>query len=334
MTYRIAFLSFPTIVPARRFRIVPAPSLVLGAMLFVACQDPVAPPAARPALVGSLSERGESRSERTFDFTTIDVPNAVLTTAWGINARGDIVGSYTDGTGRSHGYLLRDGEFTTIDFSASARTEARAIGPKGEIVGVYWFAGEPAVNLHGYLRTKKGAFVPVNDPPHINTVAQRILPDGTILGCRHGIDVMATMRGIIISREGSIAELDVYGSMENGATPDRRRIVGLYTNMAAANRTEGFLIDDGEFTPLLVPGSDLTQAWDINPAGEEIIGFYRTAGVFHGFVLRDEQYITLDVPGATATRIRGINSRGDIVGTYVATNGTTHGFLASQAHED
>jgi uncharacterized membrane protein len=295
----------------------------------------MAPSATRPALVGALSERGESRSERTFEFTTIDVPNAVSTTAWGINARGDIVGAYIDGSGRSHGYFLRDGEFTTIDFSTSARTEARGIGPEGEIVGVYWFAGEPAVNLHGYMRTKKGAFVPVNDPPHTSTVAQRILPDGTMLGCRHDTDQMVTMRGIVISGEGSIAELDQFGSMENGGTPDHRRVVGLYFNMAAANRNEGFLIDDGEFTPLLVPGSTLTQAWDINPAGE-IIGFYRTAGVFHGFVLSDEQYITVDVPGATATRPRGINSRGDIVGTYIATDGTTHGFLARQGqkHED
>ena len=323
--------SFPTIVHARRFRMVPVPSLVLGTMLFVACQDsPVAPPAARPALTASLLESGESRSERTFDFTTIDVPGAVATTAWGINARGDIVGSYTDGTGRSHGYLLRDGEFTTIDFSGTANTEARGISPDGEIVGVHWlpFPLEAAVNLHGYMRTKKGAFVRVDDPSHTSTIAQRILPDGTILGCRHDIDQMSTMRGLIISRTGSIAELDVFGSMENGGTPDHRRVVGLYFNQAAANRVEGFLIDDGEFTPLVVPGSTQTQAWDINPAGE-IVGLYSLAGVFHGFVLRDEGYVPIDVPGATATRARGINSRGDIVGTYAA-GGVTHGFLATR----
>src|SRR5882762_1696907 len=329
--------SFPTI-DARGFRIVPASSLVLGAMIFVACQDsPMAPSATRPALVGALSERGESPSERPFEFTTIDFPNAVLTTAWGINARGDIVGSYTDATGRSHGYLLRHGEFTTIDFSATANTEARGIGPTGQIVGVYRFAAEPPLNLHGFLRTKKGRFVAVNDPPHTNTVAQRILPDGTILGCRHDEDVMSTMRGIVIGRKGSIAELDVFGSMENGGTPDHRRVVGFYFNRAAADRIEGFLIDDGEFTPLLVPGSTQTQAWDINRAGE-IVGLYRTGtgatAVFHGFVLSDGQYTTLDVPGATATRLRGINSRGDIVGTFIATDGKTHGFLASHASKD
>src|SRR2546427_13191028 len=96
--------SFPTIASLRRFRIGPAPSLVLGIVVFVACHDsPLAPPAARPALVAALSEHGESSSERTFEFTTIDVPSAWLTTAWGINARGGIVGSSQAGTGRSHG---------------------------------------------------------------------------------------------------------------------------------------------------------------------------------------------------------------------------------------
>jgi len=281
-----------------------------------------------------LSQGGESRSERPFVFTTIDVPGAVSTQAWGINARGDIVGSYVDAGSRSHGYLLRDGEFTTIDFSATASTEAHGIGPNGEIVGWYRSPAEAAtLILHGFLRTKKGVFVAVDDLPHISTVANRILPDGTILGCRHELDQMATMRGIVISREGSITERSEYGSMDNGGTPDHGRVVGLYYNQAAANRVEGFLIDDGVFTPLLVPGSNNTQAWDINPAGE-IVGFYRTSGVFHGFVLRDGQYTTFDVPGATASRLRGVNSRGDIVGTYTAANGTTHGFLASQASND
>src|ERR1700687_132652 len=144
--------SFPTIVHARRFRIVPAPALVLGAMLFVACQEsPVAPPATRPALAASLLERGASNSERAFEFTTIDVPGAVSTLATDINARGDIVGTYIDGRHPSHGYLLRADQFTTIDFPGSAFTEVNGSGPEGDVVGDYRFAGEPAVNFHGYM---------------------------------------------------------------------------------------------------------------------------------------------------------------------------------------
>jgi hypothetical protein len=284
-----------------------------------------------------LSERGGSASERTFTFTTIDIRGAVATQAWGINARGDIVGAYVDGTSRSHGYVIRDGDTTTIDFPGSVFTQARGIGPGGDIVGLYRNAGEnPLVDLHGFMLTKKGGFVAVDDDAdhdgvrdHINTVAQRILPDGTILGCRHDADQMNTMRGIVFSKDGSIAELDVDRSMANGGTPDHRRVVGFYyPDMAAPTHTEGFLIDDGESRQLHVPGSASTQAWDMNAAGE-IIGFYNLGGAIHGFVLRHEGYGTLDVPGATATRLNGINPRGDIVGTY-AVGAVSHGFLATR----
>jgi uncharacterized membrane protein len=302
-------------------------SIMLSAAFVVGCgvDNIQAPsPSARPLLL----DRATSRAERAFDFTTIDVPGAVFTSASGINPRGDIVGSYTDGTGRAHGFLLRDGEFTAIDFrdaagTVVAGTDARGIGPSGEIVGTYSVAGEPAVNVHGYLLTKQGEFVAVNYPGHTNTVVQRILPDGTILGCRHDNDNMGSMKGVVITRSGS-EEIGLFASMTNGATPDHRRIVGFYRNMAA-NRNEGFLIDDGDFTPLVVPGSTGTSAWDMNPAGE-IVGVYTKAGV-HGFVLRDEVYVPVDFPGATATRAFGINARGDVVGSYVAA-GKTHGYLA------
>lgn len=317
--------SFPTIVHARRFRILPAPSLVLGAMLFVACQEsPVAPPATRPALAASMLERGASNSERAFEFTTIDVPGALSTLANDINARRDIVGTYVDGSHKSHGYLLRDGQFTTIDFPGSAFTEANGIGPQGEVVGDYRNAGEPPVNFHGYMRTEDGVFVPVNYPGHTNTILQHILPDGTMIGCRHDGDLMGTMKGVTISARGN-TEIPQFASMETGGTPGGRRIVGFYTNLAA-NRVEGFLIDDGEFTPIFVPGSTLTRVLDINAEGD-IIGNYILAGVFHGFVLGDEGYVSIDVPGATATRIFGINSRSDVVGTYTSTDGKAHGFL-------
>lgn len=262
--------------------------------------------------------------QREFRFTTIAVENALLTNAQGINARGDIVGWYVDANSTFHGFLLRDDVFITVDYPGAVFTDARGIGPGGEIVGTYRLPGEPAVNFHGYLLTRRGEFVPVDYPGHINTIAQRILPDGTILGCRHDTDLMATMRGVVISGSGQ-DEIDVFASMNNGATPDLRRIAGLYTNMTA-NRTEGFVIDDGVFTPLLVPGSTLTAAWDVNPAGE-VVGVYSNAAGFHGFLLTADEYVSVDVPGATATRAFGINARGDIVGSFVA-GGRTFGFLA------
>jgi hypothetical protein len=43
-------------------------------------------------------------------FTSIDFPGAIWTAAAGINARGDIVGTYRDESGTTQGFLLDRGE--------------------------------------------------------------------------------------------------------------------------------------------------------------------------------------------------------------------------------
>jgi probable HAF family extracellular repeat protein len=44
-----------------------------------------------------------------FEFVTIDYPGATATNANGLNSRGDVVGSYVDSTGKTHGFLLNRG---------------------------------------------------------------------------------------------------------------------------------------------------------------------------------------------------------------------------------
>lgn len=306
--------------------------LALGAVLLASCQDTLTGPDSARGSLAPVAIRGASRAERPFTFTTIEHPaiNGVpvrSTNASGINAGGDIVGGYVDPAGRGHGYLLRNGEFTTIDYPGSSFTDARGISPDGDIVGTYRLTGEPATRIHGYLLTKHGEFVPLNSPGHINTIAQRILGNGTVLGCRHDNDTMASMVGITFGRDG-YSEINEFGSMHNGATPDGRHIVGLYTNMTTG-RGEGYRIDDGVLTSLVFPNSIFTAAWDINPAGE-IVGVYSDVPQrFHGFVLTEGVYVSIDVPAATATRAVGINARGDIVGNYTL-GGRTYGYIATR----
>jgi uncharacterized membrane protein len=279
-----------------------------------------APPfAARDALLDR-----DAPSAQGYTYTTIDYPSTTTTAtvAWGINAGGDVVGEYFDAGGR-HGFLLRNGVFSPIDFPG-ALTSARGINAGGDIVGIYRRPNEPPVNAHGFLLTRQGDFVRVDFPGHTNTIPQRILSDGTILGCRHDNDTMDSMRGIMIDRSGP-SEIDAFASMHNGATPDRRLIVGLWTNMMTG-RQEGYVIDDGEFTSFVVPGSTSTAAWDVNPLGE-IAGVHVNAAGVHGFVRGGDEYVSIDFPAATATRAFGINARGDVVGSYVL-GGRTFGFLA------
>ena len=269
---------------------------------------------------------GGAKSNEPFQFMTIDVPGAVFTNAQGINSLGDIVGIYVDAAGKRHGFELSDGDFISIDYPGATVTDARGINRRGEIVGAFMNAPGGPPNMHGYL-LKRGTFSEVQFPGYLGTIAQRISPRGDIYGCNHNTDFMASMHGFMRTREGYSA-IDVPASMNNGATPDGSTIAGLYTDMNG--RSHGYLIDNGSFMPFDVPGSNLTEAWDINSKGLVVGGFRDTSGKTHGFLRTNNEYVTIDFPGASATAARGINRGGDIVGFYVDTSGKTHGFLRSK----
>ncbi len=288
-----------------------------------ACADPLAP------LEPLSMTQAAVRDQPTFRYDSLIVPGATGSSAQGINAAGHIVGFYSTSDGRVHGFLFENGTYTTIDYDATVNTNARGIGPNDEIVGSWAAPSEPAVAAHGFRRTPDGQLQAVHYPGHLYEIPQRILPDGTILGCRHDHDTMMSMNGIMISRRDT-SEISTFASMSNGATPDRARIVGLYTDSAASNRGEGFIIDHGVWSPLLLPGAASTAAWDVNPRGD-VAGVFKDAAGFHGFVLTSAGYTPIDFPGASATRVFGINARGDVVGAYVS-GGHTHGFVATRTN--
>jgi uncharacterized membrane protein len=282
------------------------------------------------SLLGTITIAGSGQI--TFDYAEIIVPGAVLTNPQGINARGDVVGIYRDAAAKVRGFLWQEGQVTVIEYPDALLTEARGISPSGEIVGTYRMPGEPTVNVHGFLRNNDGTFGRIDYPGHTNTIPQRILPDGTILGCRHDHDLMETMRGIVMRPDGTVSETDAFGSMHNGATPNGKKVVGLFMNMMT-NRTESYVIANGELTEFVVPGSNLTSAWDMNPRGE-IAGVFRDASNrIHGFVRNGDHYVSIDMPGATTTRVFGINAGGDVVGHFVDTTGRTRGFIARRIDE-
>ncbi|HZU30855.1 MAG TPA: hypothetical protein VFB79_07050, partial [Candidatus Angelobacter sp.] len=76
-----------------------------------------------------------------------------------------------------------------------------------------------------------------------------------------------------------------------------------------------------------LPGLPITEASNINDAGQ-IVGLFQDAsGVQHGYVTEKKGgFTTIDFPGATSTAVEGINNRGDIVGSYTDNAGTLHGF--------
>ncbi|MGI8402013.1 MAG: hypothetical protein ACR2NS_10505 [Gemmatimonadaceae bacterium] len=202
------------------------PAALAALVTLTACADnPVAPNA--PSKIANSAAFARGGPDHSYTFTRLDVPGASQTLPSGINAAGRIVGSYSQG-GITRGFVYDDGVYTTVVYPGAVLTQLRGIGPGGEIVGTYRMASENSFpHIHGFILRKSGEFIQVNYPGHPNTIAQRILPDGTILGCYHDGDTMGSMYGMTIGRAGFSA-IDAFASMNNGATPGGRKVVGLF----------------------------------------------------------------------------------------------------------
>ena len=83
------------------------------------------------------------------------------TKAWGINAARQIVGSYTDSSGVSHGFSYSGGIYTSLDAPWGKNTAVQGINDMGVMVGTYVDGG--GVN-HGFRISLNGVYYPVDHP--------------------------------------------------------------------------------------------------------------------------------------------------------------------------
>ena len=122
------------------------------------------------------------------ELTTIDVPGALATEAYKINARGQILGSYVGPEGRSHLFLLSEGEFTTIDVAGALETGVdgtnAGLNSRGDIAGDYCEA-EPcgtflSGTVHGFLL--RDELTTIDVPDAVATSAYGINARGDIVG--------------------------------------------------------------------------------------------------------------------------------------------------------
>jgi probable HAF family extracellular repeat protein len=92
----------------------------------------------------------------------------------------------------------------------------------------------------------------------------------------------------------------------------------------------GWLLSQGTYTLLMVPGATITRAFGINAAGQVVGGYFDTnVNPLGGFLYSGGSYTLLNVPGSRSTTAVGINASGQIVGYYSDPNGQEYGFLLS-----
>lgn len=264
-------------------------------------------------------------------YTTIDPPGVTNASASGINNDGVIAGRYKTPANTFFHAFLRDanGSYSAIDPLGAIAAEAKGVSDSGNVLGYSCDTAPcgPISTYQGFL-LREGLFSSFGSPDHINTWAMRMNGRGQIVGCVHDADTAGSMHGFVMDPDGTFRDFSVPMSMHNGISPGGKIIVGLYTN---ASGTHGYILSNGKFMPFNVPGSNLTQAWDLNARGE-IVGVYKDilTGKFHGFLRNGVGYFSIDYPGATDTRAFGISDNGQIVGQYVA-SGVTHAFLLTPA---
>src|SRR5205814_7054313 len=113
----------------------------------------------------------QAMAQPCYSLTTLDVPGSskASAVALGINASGQIVGSYYDAAYIHHGFLYDQGGYTTLDVPDSNYTHASGINASGQIVG-YYFAGTES---HGFLLYQDN-YTTIYVPVAIWTYAQAI----------------------------------------------------------------------------------------------------------------------------------------------------------------
>jgi len=260
-------------------------------------------------------------------YSAIDFPGASATAPSGINASGDIVGTYTL-AGANHGFLLSGGVFVSIDYPGARDSEAFSINSQGDVAGYFQDAN---LAWHGFVLCQ-GEFTVLDDPAATTgTFALGINDIGTVVG-EYKVGQAFGQLGFAFFalRGGPYIQLFPPGASRVFATSinSHKEIVGRLID--TTGRQLAWKLGFNGYTVFGYPGAAITNARGINSRGE-VVRVYNLAGINHGFVLPTDDFtnfITIDFPGAATTRALGINAGGDIVGTYTLPGSPDfHGFL-------
>jgi len=263
----------------------------------------------------------------SYTFRSIDFPNATTTQLFGINERSDVVGSYADASGNTHGFSLINGQFATIDFPGAILTAARSINDSGVIAGGFTPADDPNGG-HGFVVRAKKYYL-VDFPGSAHSVNLGINEAGDVTG---SYDLGDINTGIgFFTKNGEFISFEVPGSAPQTTGPhginDSGVVTGFYQDRSDPNITHAFFKLNKVFKTVDCPGATITGFFGINERGDAVGGCTLADGG-HGVLFSRGVLTAVIYPGADHTRARGINDRGQIVGFYDAA-GVTHGFIAT-----
>ncbi len=222
------------------------------------------------------------------EFTPIDVPGAADTTPSFINLEGVIVGSYTDSTGTSQGFVLNGGKYTTVNYPGAIGSALSSINDLGEMSGFYCsdIACDASAIFHGFVLSRSGVFTSFDPPGATGSEPSTV----SLLGA-------------------------VVGSYDTLAEP------------TCSTQCLVYVLSHGSYTTLSYPGASFTFAGGGNVWNSVTGEYFDSAGNGHGFLESNGVYTSFDYPGASFTEASGINALDVIVGFFIDSSGNVHGFI-------
>jgi probable HAF family extracellular repeat protein len=280
----------------------------------------------------ALSVMSVAQAQTEYSYLRFDVPNGSQTLARGINARGDIIGSYVDADGVDHDFLLHNRVYTNIDYPGGAAANARAMNAQGDIVGVL----NDADGTHGFL-FRDGQLTKIDYPGASSTIAFGINNSGDVTG--HYSTPGGTF-GFILSN-GVFHNVHIPAESTSGAYGAEDNGLVLVGDVVLKSDSSGHgFVKRLSGVQLLDPPATVfpcSHARGINERAEIVGAFSIVNNVdecnshppAHGFVMHDGSFDTIDPPGSHDTFAFGINDDGVVVGVVTDKQGNTHGFKAT-----
>lgn len=201
---------------------------------------------------------------KDYQFTTIDVPGAFATTAYGIKPPGLVTGAYFV-QGIAHGFLWQNGSVTTVDHPGALHTLLGDVNEPGLVVGNYgsFFLQHAATYDIG-----TATWTTLPDVPNLPiNIGDGVNPQGMAVGYAGMGDLNVQFNNVAWIWDGrAYSFFTVPGATGFGTTAGGINAPGQVSgNFQDANGGfHGFLKDGSTFTQIDVPGATDTFSYAIN----------------------------------------------------------------------
>jgi len=267
----------------------------------------------------------------------LDIPDALVTVAHGVNDLGQIAGTFELGNPNPQAFITNPGFLGTVSLGPApygALSIGSDVNNAQQLAGT---SGHYQDTKRGFVRHVDGSFARLeytNDSAF--TSAYGTNDWGAAVGQAQPFDGSQPV-GVYWRLNGQIRDVySVPGSTETSAngTNNWGWVVGTYrvgANGDPSSTQHGYAGWDAQHIwGVDVPGAVSTEVYDLTNQWEIVGTFQDTSGHSHGFVDLKNHFDQIDVPGATNTFIYGANDFGQVVGAYqLADDQPFHAFEAT-----